>query len=155
MTAHGTPLESDGACVILFTENKVLLQKRDSRPPRDADKWAIFGGRFEPGETPVAAVCRELQDELGYELTPAELEPLGRFRVPRETRWCLVHYFKAPLNRDLWQILVGLGRARSLEREGDGIALFSHDEVDYLRLRCEDRVALERHFQGRAFGFEN
>lgn len=37
--------------------------------------------------------------------------------------------------------------------EGEGLALFTHDEMDYLHLRCHDRIALERHFQGNKFGF--
>jgi hypothetical protein len=40
-----------------------------------------------------------------------------------------------------------------LEREGEGIARFSHDEVDFLLLSCPDRMALERHFRGHDFGF--
>jgi hypothetical protein len=57
------------------------------------------------------------------------------------------------LTQDFWDILLKLNAAGYLEREGEGIALFSHDEIDCLNLVCQDRVALERHFRGSDFGF--
>lgn len=46
---------------------------------------AIFqqpGGKIDAGETAIGAVIRELQEEIGLELTPADLTPLGRFSAP-------------------------------------------------------------------------
>ena len=143
--------EPDGACAILYTGSKVLLQKRDHRPSRFPNRWAIFGGEIEPDETPEETVCRELRQELGYQLSPNDLEKLGQFRVCVATHWPVVHYYRAALTRDLWDLLLEL--PKELEGEGDGLALYSHDEIDCLNLRCEDRVALERHFQGHEFGF--
>jgi hypothetical protein len=65
----------------------------------------------------------------------------------------IVHYFRAELAQDIWDILLTLNVVDHPEREGEGIALFSHDEIDYLNLVCQDRVALERHFRGKYFGF--
>ena len=48
---------------------------------------------------------------------------------------------------------MNLGNVAGLESEGEEIAMFSHDEVDFLNLTCPDRLALERHFRGRNFGF--
>jgi 8-oxo-dGTP diphosphatase len=37
------------------------------------------GGKIEPGETAVAAFIRELAEEIGLVVTPADCQPLGRF----------------------------------------------------------------------------
>ena len=152
MPENPAGLELDGAAVILYTSDKVLLHKRDSRPRLFPNRWAIFGG-VEPGETPEETACRELKDELGYQLSPQDLEPLGRFRVSAPSHRYIVHYFRAKLSQDFWDILLKLNAIDHPEREGEGIALFSHDEIDCLNLVCQDRVALERHFRGADFGF--
>lgn len=46
---------------------------------------AIFmqpGGKIETGEAPVAALCRELAEELGLVVAPSEPVHLGRFAAP-------------------------------------------------------------------------
>lgn len=47
------------------------------RYPIDADSWEIVNGTVEPGEDPLEAAKRELQEEAG--LAAAEWVPLGRF----------------------------------------------------------------------------
>jgi 8-oxo-dGTP pyrophosphatase MutT (NUDIX family) len=153
MLENPAKLEPDGASVILYTGNKVLLYKRDSRPRLFPNRWAIIGGGIEPGETSEETACRELKDELGYQLSPQDLEPLGRFSVNALSHRYIVHYFRAEMTQDFWDILLNLKAIDHPEREGDEIALFSHDEIDYLNLVCQDRAALERHFRGNDFGF--
>jgi 8-oxo-dGTP pyrophosphatase MutT (NUDIX family) len=148
-----TPSAPDGASVILYTQNRVLLYKRDSRPRIFPNRWAIFGGGMEAGESPQETVCRELHAEVGYLLLPQDLEYLGRFNVLVGHYQYTVHYYRSPLKLDLWDLLTRLGSTRDLEREGEGVALFTHDEIDSLNLVCQDRLALERHFRGRDFGF--
>jgi len=46
---------------------------------RGTDVWMQPGGKPEPGETPAETLARELHEELGVRLDPAELEPLGTF----------------------------------------------------------------------------
>lgn len=46
---------------------------------RGTEVWMQPGGKPEPGETPAETLARELHEELGVELDPAELEPLGTF----------------------------------------------------------------------------
>ena len=145
--------EPDGAAVILYTPDQVLLQKRDHNPPRFPGRWAIFGGGIQAGETPEASACREMREELGLSLTPQDIELLGRFQVIGRNNDPVVHFFRAPLREGFWDLLLALSRSYRLDLEGEGLALFTHSEVDCLHLRCHDRIALERHFQGRKFGF--
>lgn len=71
------------AVALVDADGRVLLQQR---PPGKAmaDLWEFPGGKVEPGETPEAALVRELEEELGIEthascLAPATFasEPLG------------------------------------------------------------------------------
>ena len=149
---HPRP-DPDGAAVILYTGAQVLLQKRDHRPRRFPGRWALFGGGIQPGEDPEFSACRELQEELGIHLLPRDLEPLGRFQVIGTVNDPVVHFFRAPLTVGFWDLLLALSQSSKLDLEGEGVALFTHEEVDYLHLRCHDRIALERHFQGSRFGF--
>ena len=153
MPANEERSAPDGASVILYAPNQVLLYKKDGRPKLFPHRWAIFGGGIEEGETPTTTVCRELQVELGYLLTPEDLEFLGLFQVLESGYKYQVHYYRSELKQDFWDILLNLHSVRDPEREGEGIALFSHPEVEYLNLVCQDRMALERHFRGREFGF--
>lgn len=153
MPNTSTSSAPDGASVILYTDKQVLLYKRDGHPMLFPHRWAIFGGGIEAGETPEETVCRELKVELGCALIPEDLELLGRSRVIEASHNYLVHYFRSKLRQGFWDILLNLHTVVGLEREGEGIALFSHDEVDYLHLTCQDRLALERHFRGHDFGF--
>ena len=45
-------------------ENKFLLQKRDEEP--EFDKWVLFGGSVEEGESDIEAAKREILEELNY-----------------------------------------------------------------------------------------
>ena len=48
-----------------MVEGSILLVRR-GRPPQ-AGRWSVPGGHVEPGETPEAAVLRELREETGLE----------------------------------------------------------------------------------------
>ncbi len=45
-----------------------LLCRRASRLNNHANQWALPGGRLDPGETPVEAALRELDEEVGLRL---------------------------------------------------------------------------------------
>ena len=42
-----------------------LLAARRTAPPEAAGRWELPGGKVEPGETPEAALVREIREELG------------------------------------------------------------------------------------------
>ena len=71
------------AVALVDGDGRVLLQQRPPGKPM-AGLWEFPGGKVEPGETPEAALVRELEEELGIEtqescLAPASFasEPLG------------------------------------------------------------------------------
>ncbi|MFE6284740.1 (deoxy)nucleoside triphosphate pyrophosphohydrolase [Streptomyces sp. NPDC057877] len=50
---------------LLDADGGRLLAARRSAPPELAGRWELPGGKVEPGETPEAALVRELREELG------------------------------------------------------------------------------------------
>ncbi|BBF69528.1 MULTISPECIES: (deoxy)nucleoside triphosphate pyrophosphohydrolase [Sphingomonadaceae] len=62
------------AVALVDADGRVLLQQR---PPGKAmaDLWEFPGGKVEPGETPEAALVRELEEELGIETHASCLAP--------------------------------------------------------------------------------
>jgi 8-oxo-dGTP diphosphatase len=59
--------------------SEVLLHKRDGNTKINPHKWAFFGGLLEGEETPVEALTRELQEELGIAVAPDEVVPLCNY----------------------------------------------------------------------------
>lgn len=66
-TSYPIPVSLAGA-IIENPELGLLLQLRDDIAPTYPYHWGLFGGHMEEGETPEAAVWRELDEEL--RLTP-------------------------------------------------------------------------------------
>ncbi|WP_372236864.1 (deoxy)nucleoside triphosphate pyrophosphohydrolase [Sphingopyxis sp. KK2] len=62
------------AAAMVDRDGRVLVQQR---PPGTAmaGLWEFPGGKIEPGETPEAALIRELAEELGIEVDHACLAP--------------------------------------------------------------------------------
>ncbi len=73
-----TPREIRIASAILLAPDgrTLLVRKRGSRIFMQA------GGKIEPGETPAAALARELAEELGLAIRAEEADYLGRFEAP-------------------------------------------------------------------------
>jgi 8-oxo-dGTP diphosphatase len=62
------------ACALIDADGRVLLAKRPPGRPL-AGLWEFPGGKVEPGETPDAALIRELEEELAIRVTPKCLAP--------------------------------------------------------------------------------
>ena len=75
VTPPAKPLVLVSAVALIDRDGRVLLAQRPARKQM-AGLWEFPGGKIEPGETPEAALIRELDEELGIDTAESCLAPL-------------------------------------------------------------------------------
>ncbi|HET6236300.1 MAG TPA: bifunctional GNAT family N-acetyltransferase/(deoxy)nucleoside triphosphate pyrophosphohydrolase [Acetobacteraceae bacterium] len=70
------PLLLVAACALIDIDGRVLLARRPEGK-KMAGLWEFPGGKLHPGETPEAALIRELKEELGVDVSAACLAPFA------------------------------------------------------------------------------
>lgn len=86
------------AVALTDAQGRVLIAQR----PFDKEHgglWEFPGGKIEPGESPEAALVRELREELGVTVSPEHLEPLTFSSAGRATRHLLLLLYRCTI----WQ----------------------------------------------------
>lgn len=80
------------AVALVDADGRILLQQR---PPGKnlAGLWEFPGGKIEPGETPEAALIRELAEELGISVSTACLAPATFASAPLGDRHLVLLLF--------------------------------------------------------------
>jgi 8-oxo-dGTP diphosphatase len=68
------PILLVAAAALVDPDGRVLITRRPAGRPM-AGLWEFPGGKVEPGETPEAALRRELHEELGIDVCPTCLSP--------------------------------------------------------------------------------
>ncbi len=69
------PLVLVSAAALVDRDGRVLLAQRNSGGLKGL--WEFPGGKIEPGESPEAALVRELREELGIDTAASCLAPCG------------------------------------------------------------------------------
>jgi 8-oxo-dGTP diphosphatase len=82
------------AAALIDPSGRVLVQQRPSGKPM-AGLWEFPGGKVEAGETPEAALVRELKEELGISVDGADLRPVAFASEPLGDRHLLLLLFTA------------------------------------------------------------
>ena len=71
-----SPLLLVAAVALVNEKGEILIAQR--RPGKHLEgHWEFPGGKFENGETPEATLVREIREELGIDIAPADLFPLA------------------------------------------------------------------------------
>ncbi len=131
------------AAILVDADGRYLLQLRDDVPHIwYPGHWGSFGGSVEAGEDELAALHRELEEEL--EFTFAEAREFVRFEFDMRPIG-LRSYF-----RTYYEIVVSAVQVRSLVlHEGAQMRWFAGAEALKLRLVPYDAFALFLHHQQR------
>lgn len=80
------------AAGIIWRGERFLVCRRPSGKPL-AGYWEFPGGKLEPGETPGAALMRELREELGIEACNVVFWRLARQVYPECGVMAVLHFF--------------------------------------------------------------
>jgi 8-oxo-dGTP diphosphatase len=77
------------ACALIDADGRVLLARRPEGKPM-AGLWEFPGGKLQPGETPEAALIRELKEELAIDVAASCLAPFAFASHPLGERHLLM-----------------------------------------------------------------
>lgn len=77
------------AAALVDAEGRLLVQQRAADRAM-AGLWEFPGGKVEAGETPETALVRELAEELGIAVEPANLAPAAFASAPHGDRHMLL-----------------------------------------------------------------
>lgn len=114
------------AAALIDAKGRVLMARRPAGK-QHAGLWEFPGGKVEAGETPSAALARELREELGIDIDLSALVPVAFSESPGDRHLVLLLY-----RCETW-----LGEARALDAaEVRWVAL---DDVGGLDMPPADR----------------
>ena len=130
------------AAIIRTPQDKFLMQLRDDIPHIwYPGCWGCFGGAIEPGEEPLEALRRELQEELELEVSSARQISRLEFDLrPVGLDYCFRDYFLVePTAAELGALVL---------HEGARKAEFGFQELAGLSLTPYDAFALHLYWAG-------
>ena len=98
----GTPKPADAAVGIIVQEDgHYLMQLRDEIPGIFfPGHWGLFGGAMDAGESPEAALARELHEELGVEFDKVSYFTEFTFDFPIHGK-ILRRYYEVPVTAEM------------------------------------------------------
>ena len=127
----------DVAAIILLNKNKeVLLQKKDLGFKYWPGYWCFFGGGISGNEDPEQTICREVKEEIGYDVRTLQLFMVQEYQ--EEHRRGKKYIFVAPFDKRLADIRL---------KEGGGFAFFAFSELNTIKIIDHDHDALLSYFK--------
>lgn len=108
---------------------KILLQDRKSIS-KFGEEWGYFGGGIEENETPLDAVIRETEEELGLTLEKEHFTFIGEDVLSGITP----QRIEAILDRKFYAVNFEKIENRIIVSEGDGMKLFTITEAKQLNM---------------------
>jgi 8-oxo-dGTP diphosphatase len=127
------------------SENKILLQLRDDRPDiLYPGCWTTFGGAVEDGETPDAALYRELLEEIELEL------PMKFWRV--EDIPIEIHGHQIIVENFTYVGYINRAASDIKLNEGQALGYFGLDDLDKLQIGFNFEPLFREFFAALAAG---
>lgn len=106
--------------ILVNPDNKILLALRDNKQSIPyPNHWDEIGGRIEESETPLAALKREIKEEISCEIFNIELIGI----TSDNNSQCKIYLFRGEFREKLENLHLS---------EGQKLGLFSFEELKYL-----------------------
>ena len=118
-------------CIFRNSKGKFLLQKKTLDYLEGS--WTLFGGSVEEGEKPTESIKREIYEELE---TEPEMNLLFKLISEKEGNKSKIYIFEGKLE------LLGIKKIK----EGAGLAFFSKEELNNLKIFFNSRKAIDIYF---------
>ncbi len=133
-----------GANAIITCNGKLLLEKR-----RDSDVWGLIGGGVKDHETEVAAMAREIYEELGLRIPKDQFRKLAVYGEPgRIAAYC---------DGSVWRMVIvvfGLELSENTElkisKESRELRFFSKEELQNIEVVITHSDIVEDWFLNRS-----
>ncbi|MBQ9761608.1 MAG: NUDIX domain-containing protein [Oscillospiraceae bacterium] len=133
-----------GANAIITCNGKLLLEKR-----RDSDVWGLIGGGVKDHETEVAAMAREIYEELGLRIPKEQFRKLAVYGEPgRIAAYC---------DGSVWRMVIvvfGLELSENTElkisKESRELRFFSKEELQNIEVVITHSDIVEDWFLNRS-----
>ncbi|MDQ0744748.1 8-oxo-dGTP diphosphatase [Clavibacter sp. B3I6] len=134
----GDALPAGCQAVLVDATGRILLQLRDDIPAIPfPGMWAIPGGMLEPPETPLACIVREVAEELGVEMAPADVTHL----MTRTRSYGVEHTFTARLDVPAEEIRLTEGQRVAWFPVAEAVGMdLAYEDADVLR-EIAERIA--------------
>lgn len=133
---RGVGIREVVSAMLVTPDGQLLLQLRDDKPTIPyPNTWTLFGGAVEPGEPPVDAVVRELEEELelALPLTLWHRFPCPIRSLPGELV-CMHYCYWGRLDAPLDTLVLHEGQRFELFDPADAVVLpLAFDQQDVVR----------------------
>ncbi len=133
------------AALVLRENGETLLVRK-----RGTGAFIQPGGKIEPGETPKAALARELREEIGLDIAPSRMAPFGRFEAAAANEpdhIVIAHVFQVELRREAVTPAAEIEEAVWVPVHAAGalpLAPLTRDNI--LPLFCQMQFSTELHY---------
>jgi len=94
------------SAMLVNADGDILVNLRDDDPRIIfPNQWSLIGGHVEEGEEPEEGLVREVEEEIGFQVT--EFHPLATFFDGADVR----HLYLVPIDASIDELVLGEGQA--------------------------------------------